>query len=85
MRRSVFLLQVAVSVWLVHAEAVTRDNFLMRTTTGSMKSRRRPPTGRAWQMDPGKSSSRTIAEAAHLPPKSWRAAIILFRIEEVTR
>ena len=32
MRRSVFFLLVAVSVWLVHAEAVTRDNFLMRTT-----------------------------------------------------
>jgi hypothetical protein len=32
MRRSVFCLLVAVSVWLVHAEAVTRDNFLMRTT-----------------------------------------------------
>jgi hypothetical protein len=32
MRRSVFCLLVVVSVWLVHAEAVTRDNFLMRTT-----------------------------------------------------
>ena|SRR5215813_1392341 len=32
MRRSMFLLLVAVGLWLLEAEAVTRDSFLMRTT-----------------------------------------------------
>jgi hypothetical protein len=32
MRRLMFLLLVAVGIWLLHAEAVTRDDFLMQTT-----------------------------------------------------
>ena len=32
MRRSMFLLLVAVGLWLLQAEAVTRDDFLMQTT-----------------------------------------------------
>jgi len=32
MRRSVFLLLVGVGLWLLQAEAVTRDDFLMQTT-----------------------------------------------------
>jgi len=32
MRRSMFLLLAAVGLWLLQAEAVTRDDFLMQTT-----------------------------------------------------
>jgi hypothetical protein len=32
MRRSAFLLFVVVGMWLLHAEAVTREDFLMQTT-----------------------------------------------------
>ena len=32
MRRSMFLPLVAVGLWLLQAEAVTRDDFLMQTT-----------------------------------------------------